>query len=119
MLTIAKLAADLALAVKTLPRWDREGRLKAERIGTGRRVYCKAAALDCLLQGSPRAGTRTDVAYCRVSWRLRHGAWPWRKRGQKSWTARPGQGRSHARGHGASTGTRECVGKCRGWTANL
>ena len=66
MLTTGKAAAYLGVGVKTLQRWDREGRLKAERTGTGRRVYSKAA-LDSFLRRSPPVSPKAPVAYCRVS----------------------------------------------------
>jgi len=59
-------AAYLGVGVKTLQRWDREGRLVAERTPTGRRSYQKAA-LDVFMRRDPPAAARTPVAYCRVS----------------------------------------------------
>jgi DNA-binding transcriptional MerR regulator len=38
----SKAAAYLGVGVKTLQRWDREGRLKPERTPSGRRAYSKA-----------------------------------------------------------------------------
>jgi len=61
-----KAAAYLGVGVKTLQRWDREGRLKPERTSTGRRAYTKAA-LDAVLNRAPQQGARAPVAYCRVS----------------------------------------------------
>jgi excisionase family DNA binding protein len=60
-----KAAEYLGVSVKTLQRWDREGRLHAERTGTGRRSYSKAA-LDAFMRRSP-ASAKMPVAYCRVS----------------------------------------------------
>jgi putative resolvase len=54
------------VGVKTLQRWDREGRLKSERTRSGRRAYTKAI-LDTFLSRTPHQGARTPVAYCRVS----------------------------------------------------
>ena len=61
-----KAAAYLGVGVKTLQRWDREGRLKPERTSTGRRAYTKAA-LDVVLNRVPQQAARIPVAYCRVS----------------------------------------------------
>jgi len=66
MFTTGKAAAYLGISVKTLQRWDREGRLKSERTGTGRRMYSKAA-LDAFMRRTPAAAARTPLAYCRVS----------------------------------------------------
>jgi putative transposase len=46
MFATGKAAADFGIGVKTPQRWNRQARLKAERTGTGRRVYCKAALED-------------------------------------------------------------------------
>ena len=61
-----RAAAYLGVAVKTLQRWDREGRLKPERTSTGRRMYSKAMLDSFMRRDVPRAA-RTPVAYCRVS----------------------------------------------------
>jgi excisionase family DNA binding protein len=61
-----KAAAYLGVGVKTLQRWDREGRLMPERTPTGRRLYTKAA-LDAFLRRTPASAARIPVAYCRVS----------------------------------------------------
>lgn len=60
-----KAAAYLGVNIKTLQRWDRDGRLKPERTSTGRRSYSKAL-LDSFMSRSPPS-TRTAIAYCRVS----------------------------------------------------
>jgi predicted site-specific integrase-resolvase len=52
--------------VKTLQRWDREGRLKPDRTATGRRLYTKAV-LDGFVHRTPVPVARMPVAYCRVS----------------------------------------------------
>jgi putative resolvase len=66
MFTTGKAATYLGVSVKTLQRWDREGRLTSERTGTGRRMYSKAA-LDAFMRRSPATAVRTPIAYCRVS----------------------------------------------------
>jgi len=57
--------AYLGVGVKTLQRWDREGRLKPERTDTGRRMYSKMA-LDAFMRRTPSA-VKAPVVYCRVS----------------------------------------------------
>jgi predicted site-specific integrase-resolvase len=66
MFATGKAAAYLGVSVKTLQRWDREGRLAPERTPTGRRSYSKAA-LDSFLLRGPAPAARTAIAYCRVS----------------------------------------------------
>jgi putative resolvase len=67
MFSTGKAADYLGVGVKTLQRWDREGRLKPERTSTGRRIYSKAA-LDAFMRRSPSSSaTRVPIAYCRVS----------------------------------------------------
>jgi putative resolvase len=62
-----KAADYLGVSVKTLQRWDREGRLQPEsRTGTGRRMYTKAQ-LDAFLGRKPGMVPRRAIAYCRVS----------------------------------------------------
>jgi putative resolvase len=63
---IGKAAAYLGVSVKTLQRWDRDGRLKAERTPSGRRAYTKAL-LDAFMRRDPPQSVRVPVAYCRVS----------------------------------------------------
>ena len=52
--------------MKTLQRWDREGRLKAKRTVSGRRYYDEADLATALNLPLRPAAHRT-VAYCRVS----------------------------------------------------
>ena len=52
--------------MKTLQRWDREGRLKAKRTVSGRRYYDEAD-LATALNLPQRPAARRTVAYCRVS----------------------------------------------------
>jgi putative resolvase len=66
MLPTGKAANYLGVGVKTLQRWDREGRLKPERTSTGRRIYSKTM-LDTFMRRSVPALARVPVAYCRVS----------------------------------------------------
>jgi putative resolvase len=61
-----KAAAYLGVGVKTLQRWDREGRLRPERTPSGRRAYSKAM-LDSFMRRDPPQAARKAVAYCRVS----------------------------------------------------
>jgi len=65
-LSTGKAAAYLGVGVKTLQRWDREGRLTPERTPTGRRIYTKAV-LDAFLRRDPAPALRVPIAYCRVS----------------------------------------------------
>ena len=52
--------------MKTLQRWDREGRLKAKRTLSGRRYY-NEADLATALNLPKLPATRRTIAYCRVS----------------------------------------------------
>jgi predicted site-specific integrase-resolvase len=66
MFPTGKAAAYLGVGVKTLQRWDREGRLKPERTSTGRRSYSRAI-LDAFMHRSSPVAARLPIAYCRVS----------------------------------------------------
>jgi putative resolvase len=66
MYSAGKAADYLGVGVKTLQRWDREGRLTPERTGTGRRMYSKAL-LDAFMSRQTKALVTVPVAYCRVS----------------------------------------------------
>ena len=55
-----KAATYLGMAVKTLQRWDREGRLKPERTGTGRRLSSKQL-LDAFMRRAPVGPGRAPV----------------------------------------------------------
>lgn len=66
LFSTGKAATYLGVAVKTLQRWDREGRLKPERTGTGRRLSSKQL-LDAFMRRAPVGPGRAPVAYCRVS----------------------------------------------------
>jgi putative resolvase len=61
-----KAADYLGVTVKTLQRWDREGRLKPERTDSGRRMYPKMR-LDAFMGRKAGALAAAPVAYCRVS----------------------------------------------------
>src|SRR5258708_39802615 len=69
MYTIGEFAKQVGVAVQTVQRWDREGRLKARRTLNNRRYYTEEDVVAVL--GSPDVGklhqTRRVVAYCRVS----------------------------------------------------
>lgn len=65
-MSTGKAAKMLGVTVKTLQRWEREGRLiPAARTSTNLRRYTEAQLLACLGK-KPRAPGRA-VAYCRVS----------------------------------------------------
>jgi putative resolvase len=63
--TISQFAQRVGVSVKTLQRWDREGRLRAARTPTNRRVYTD----EHLYQILPRRRgiDRATVVYMRVS----------------------------------------------------
>jgi len=66
MYSVTTFAKHIGVSVKTLQRWDREGKLPAKRTVSGRRYYSEedlAVALN--LEAVPIA--RRSVAYCRVS----------------------------------------------------
>ena len=66
MYSVTTFAKHIGVSVKTLQRWDREGKLPAKRTVSGRRYYSEedlAVALN--LETAPMA--RRSVAYCRVS----------------------------------------------------
>ena len=66
MYSVAQFAKQVGVSVKTLQRWDREGRLIAKRTVTGRRYYDEAD-LAIALNLPQRPGARRTIAYCRVS----------------------------------------------------
>jgi len=66
MYSVAQFAKQMGVSVKTLQRWDREGRLKAKRTLSGRRYYDEAD-LATALNLPQRPAIRRTVAYCRVS----------------------------------------------------
>jgi putative resolvase len=66
MYSVAQFAKQVGVSVKTLQRWDREGRLKAKRTLSGRRYYDEAD-LATALNLPQRSAIRRTVAYCRVS----------------------------------------------------
>jgi predicted site-specific integrase-resolvase len=66
MFSTGKAAAYLGVGVKTLQRWDREGRLKPERTSTGRRMYSRPI-LDAFMRRPTRSAAKAPIAYCRVS----------------------------------------------------
>ena len=66
MYSVAQFAKQVGVSVKTLQRWDREGRLIAKRTVTGRRYYGEAD-LAIALNLPQRPGARRTIAYCRVS----------------------------------------------------
>ncbi|GHO79131.1 hypothetical protein KSD_69230 [Ktedonobacter sp. SOSP1-85] len=66
MYSVAQFAKQIGVSVKTLQRWDREGRLTAKRTVSGRRYYDEAD-LATALNLPQRSAARRIVAYCRVS----------------------------------------------------
>ena len=64
--TVGEAAEKIRRTVKTLQRWDRQGRLKAARTDTGRRYYTQVQ-LDAFLGIVPKEEERGAIAYCRVS----------------------------------------------------
>lgn len=66
-LTIAKAAKAMGLHIKTLQRWDREGRLSAQRTSTGRRYYTQDQVNAYLMAPRVAPPPRRTIAYCRVS----------------------------------------------------
>jgi putative resolvase len=63
--TIAQFAQRIGVSVKTLQRWDREGRLRPSRTPGNRRVYTDEHLYQ-ILPGR-RAADRATVVYMRVS----------------------------------------------------
>lgn len=66
MYTIGEFAQQVGVAVKTLQKWDREGRFVAHRTLNNRRYYTDHDLALALGQEPPQAAKRT-VVYCRVS----------------------------------------------------
>jgi len=66
MYSVAQFAKQVGVSVKTLQRWDREGRFKAKRTLSGRRYY-NEADLATALNLPQRPAARRTIAYCRVS----------------------------------------------------
>src|SRR5215471_6822967 len=66
MYSVAQFAKQVGVSVKTLQRWDREGRLNAKRTVSGRRYYDEID-LATALNLPQRPAARRTVAYCRVS----------------------------------------------------
>jgi predicted site-specific integrase-resolvase len=62
---VAQFAQRLGVSVKTLQRWDREGRLKPSRTPSNRRVYTDEQLTRALQRQSALA--RDTVVYMRVS----------------------------------------------------
>ena len=67
-LTSHEVAQLLGVNIKTIQRWDREGRLQAAgRTATGRRYYTEDQILGFRHQRPAATGPRKTVAYCRVN----------------------------------------------------
>jgi putative resolvase len=66
MYTIAEFAEKVHVSVKTIQKWDREGKLPARRTLTNRRYYTDEDVTKVLGE-NPSPDRRKVVAYCRVS----------------------------------------------------
>ena len=66
MYTVGEFAQRVGVAVKTLQKWDREGRLTAHRTLNNRRYYTDDDLALALGSEVPHPQKRV-VAYCRVS----------------------------------------------------
>jgi putative resolvase len=66
MYSASQFAKRMGVSVKTLQRWDREGRLQAKRTLSGRRYY-DDADLARALNVPMREASRRTIAYCRVA----------------------------------------------------
>ena len=66
--TIRQFSEIVGVTVRTLQRWDREGRLKPPRTLTNRRYYTDEHILEVLgARLANRSSKRKTVVYCRVS----------------------------------------------------
>lgn len=65
MYSIGEFAKCVNRSVRTLQRWDREGKLHAHRTPTGRRCYTEQQLLE--YKGIQATEKSLTVAYCRVS----------------------------------------------------
>jgi excisionase family DNA binding protein len=66
-LTISQAAGKMGVHVKTLQRWDREGKLVGRRTTTGRRYYTQEQVDEYLRTPKAPLPERRTLAYCRVS----------------------------------------------------
>jgi len=62
MYSVTQFAKQMGISVKTLQRWDREGRLKAKRTLSGRRYYDEAD-LARTLNLPMREASRRTIAF--------------------------------------------------------
>ncbi len=67
MYTIGEFAKKVGVAVHTLQRWDREGRLQSHRTLNNRRYYTDADVATVLGTSLEAGGQRKSVVYLRVS----------------------------------------------------
>lgn len=65
--TVSEFAKMVGVSVSTLQRWDREGRLVADRTITNRRTYTDHHLAKALGRTPPRSDDREIVGYVRVS----------------------------------------------------
>lgn len=64
MYSVGKFAKKIGKSVKTIQRWDRDGKLVASRTPTGRRYYTEDQYFEYLGQNTPN---KLTIAYLRVS----------------------------------------------------
>ena len=64
--SIGQAAKELGVSVKTLRRWEEQGKIEAERTAGGHRRY-NLAKLQGLIPRSPQPGGRLTLGYTRVS----------------------------------------------------
>ena len=65
MYSVGEFAKKINKSVKSLQKWDRDGKLKANRTATNRRYYTHQQYLEYL--GLAPTSKAVTVAYCRVS----------------------------------------------------
>ena len=65
MYSVGEFAKKIGKSVKTIQKWDRDGKLVANRTATNRRYYTHQQYLEYL--GLSPSKTSVTVAYCRVS----------------------------------------------------
>lgn len=63
--SVSEFAKEVGITVKTLQRWDRQGKLVPLRTPTNRRLYTQAQLLQ--VRGGKVNQVRQTVVYCRVS----------------------------------------------------
>ena len=66
MYSVGEFAKKVGKSVKTLQKWDRDGKLVALRTPTNRRYYSHQQFLE-YIGLAPKEETALVIAYCRVS----------------------------------------------------